>query len=613
MNESESDLVEVIFLPIEKIVRVTKGTSLLKAANKASIFIDTPCGGHGSCRKCKVLIKEVSSSTEIHSSNSKKEWKYQLACQTKIIKNLVVDLQDKFPSSLYASSRQKIAKLNIFSKSKIRVRPNLKKMYLELSPQTLDNQIADLELILSNLKLKINDYNSLSFLKSLPTILRESDYKVTALLLNSEKKLLNVEPGNTVKDLYGVALDIGTTTISAVLVNLNNGEKLAEAITLNKQIAYGWDVISRIGFIMRDKEGITKLHSKVVETINELIENLCIQSNLSPEKIYEITAVGNTTMLHLFLGILPISLGYLPHVPVFRGPLYISAKENKININPYGIIYILPNIAGFVGADTVGLILYTNLHKSDQVKLVIDLGTNGEIILGNKEKIICCSTAAGPAFEGAKIECGMIASSGAIDTVWEEDGYLRISTIDNVLPKGICGSGLIDAVATLLDLGIIDSSGKIIHKNERKHKLNINLKDAHSSLDTRIFLTQDGKIYLTQKDIRELQLAKAAIYSGIKILLNQLQISEDAVSEVLIAGTFGNYINPENIAKIKLIPLNLAKKIKFIGNGALGGAYLSLISLAKRKEIDIILKKAEHLELAALPEFQEVFTDAIAF
>ncbi|MCX5632999.1 MAG: ASKHA domain-containing protein [Phycisphaerae bacterium] len=390
---------------------------------------------------------------------------------------------------------------------------------------------------------------------------------------------------------FGVAVDIGTTTLAASLINLKNAGEIAVMGDVNPQISLGDDVISRIKYSTSHKNGLAELQKAVIRQINALIDKLCRRGGVEKENIYEITIAGNTTMEYLVCGIDPSPLGQLPFEPIYRGANVINASELKIGINPKGIVYIFPVIGGFVGGDISAGMLAMDLLNQPQPALMIDIGTNGEIVLVKDNKIMAASTAAGPAFEGARISCGMRAAIGAIEKVKLENDCVY-NVIGNVKPTGICGSGLIDVAAELLNAGIVDSTGRM---NRPEFVIADNVK-------------------ITQKDIRQIQLAVGAIRAGINIILKQAGIKAGDLKKVFIAGGFGSFIRRNHAQRIGLLPAQIDhNKISFVGNTSLAGAKLALLSIKAREKAESFAKQAKHIELSADSDFQNEFVSAMIF
>lgn len=403
----------------------------------------------------------------------------------------------------------------------------------------------------------------------------------------------------------GVAFDIGTTTIAAYLMNLKTGELIDTLGELNQQVKFGGDVISRCIFSL--KNGVETISSCVNSQADEMINKLLVKNSLSKDDVLLISVVGNTCMHHIFAGINPTTLVEIPYMPKVFDAFEKPAKDFFKNVNKDAKTIFIPVIAGFVGADTVAAMQATGFDKKEKTTLLLDIGTNGEMVLGNKDRRVACSTASGPAFEGAKIVCGMRGSTGAIDHVDFKDGNLLISTIDNAKAKGICGSGLIDIISVLLNEGVIMRSGRFDRKYDGP------LKERITEIDGAKCIKLTDDVFITQKDIREVQLAKGAIAAGIEIMAENLKITYDEINEVLIAGAFGNYMKPESMCCIKLLPPELLSKIVPVGNAAGEGSKMCLLSKEEYENASIIAKKTEFIELASHEKFQELFIAQLDF
>lgn len=602
----------VTFFPDGKTVVVDEGITLAEASDLAGITIDSPCGGNGTCGKCKVVITAGKPETPTEAENdffSEQELKdgYRLACQTLVTCDMDVTVPED-------SRIRAIQILSAGTGQQIRLHPNISKVYIELKEQTLERQIADFTNIKEAIKDKFDIIcTDLKVLRELPNIIRKSKFKITLVL--DGNKLISVEPGDTTKKNYGIAVDIGTTTIVSTVVDLNTGNELSVASALNTQATHGADVVSRINYTTDEENGLEELGDRVIHVIKQISEYACAEAHVNMKDVYEITIVGNTTMTHLFLKIPVRNLAIMPYVGVFSDPVDVKASELGFNFNPEANVYVLPNIAGFVGADTVGVILASALNRSETIKLAIDIGTNGEVALGSKDKLLTCSTAAGPAFEGAMITHGMRGAPGAIERV-ELGDHPIIQVIGGGKPIGICGSGLIDVVAEMLRLEIIDETGRMADADdlEISAELKKYLRRTDEYGPHLVLYEGDGhEVVITQKDIRQVQLAKGAIKAGIEILMRKLSIKLDGVSEVLMAGAFGNYIRKENAIRLGLIPNFPLEKVKFIGNAAAAGAKMALMSKEAREEAIRISTFAEYVELATDPNFQNEFMDAMTF
>ena len=603
----------MIFEPDGKRVRVEAGITILQAVKEAGIIIRSECGGRGVCGKCKVIVKNADAISEISSierkllSQCEIEEGYRLSCQTRIFKDVMIMIP--------LESRVETRKMEVHGvERRVEINPIIRKVYVELKEPTLSDIKPDLERLLEAVEERLGIRGVLEFdfnvLRKLPEILRSSKWNVTAVLWSN--RLIDVEPGDTTNEIFGMAVDIGTSKIVCHLVDLKSGETLAVGSMENPQILYGEDVISRIAYASSSNHNLDSLQKLVVDGINKVFVEVCQKAGVNPDKVYEAVVVGNTAMHHLFLGIQPKYLALSPYTPAFKGSITLMAKNLNINqMNSGGIITTLPLIAGFVGADAVADILATGIHESEDNVLLVDIGTNTEIIVGNKEDMICCSCASGPAFEGVHIKDGMKAVTGAIERIRITRNFeVEYETIGGVKPRGLCGSAVIDVVAEMFKHGIIDCNGKFnlsvsiprLKRTERGFEFVIAWQNE----------TATGReITITQKDIRELQLAKAAIYTGCSILMRKKNLREYDISTLFIAGAFGNYINPENAKIIGLIPDIPTEKIKFVGNTAVMGAKMALISKEVRQTAESLSKLVRYHELAADPDFHSEFINAI--
>lgn len=595
-------------------LQVEDGITLKEVMNDAGINFDFPCGGRGRCGKCLVKITEgVGEPLEAEKKKLSPEQiseGIRFACLTKVHNDLKVD----FLSSKNVQHRILLSSLNRAAK----VEPHFTKRYLEVEKATLTYHRTDWQRIKDGLMAQGKNISvtgtPLAVVQSVPDLLRDNQNKITAVMLNDE--IRGLEAGNTSEKMYGMAFDIGTTTIAGFLMDLYTGEELSVASTLNPQTQFGADVISRIGYANENPDGLANLHRVVTKAINGLIGEAAAKAGISRQDIYAVTVVGNTCMHHLFLGINPRDVALAPYVPVISEKMEVDPELLQLEINPAGKVFVLPNVAGFVGADTIGVLLATELDESEDIKLVVDIGTNGEMALGNKDRILACSTAAGPAFEGAQITCGMRGASGAIDhlTVSED---LEYTVIDDVEPIGICGSALLDAVAVLVESGMLDERGRLKKPEDITHPIGKKLK--HRLIEyngTPAFLLAEAngrQIVVTQKDIRELQLAKGAIAAGIRILMKNYGIDTDEIKEVQLAGAFGNYLNPHSACVIGLIPAELEDRITMVGNAAGAGAKLALLSSSEYERAARAARNVEFIELGSDPAFTSTFARTMMF
>lgn len=590
---------KIYLLPYKKIIFTRKGNILINALIESGIYVESPCGGKGICGKCLVMVlpQEVDEDSLDLNKFSK-----ELACQYVINTDITVNVPENFISD---NRKQLLAKEYTFFSDENRI----KKTFLHIIPQKT-NSASDQEVIERELKkIDIKYPKDLEVLRKLPGTLRKANYDIT--IVSSSDTVIDIEEGNTTECVYGIAFDIGTTTIVGTIMDLRNGMVLASESSDNPQRVYGADVISRISYVQSEKNGLITLYKIIINDINDIINKLAIKCKINKKFIYAVSFLGNTTMMHILLNITPINLAINPYVPVYKFINCFSAKELEININHVAKCIIGPNIAGFVGADTVGAMLATEFIESKKVKLLIDIGTNCEIVLGSKEKgFVTCSAAAGPAFEGAEIKFGMRAVPGTIERVQIADD-VHIKTIGNIPPIGICGSGLIDAVSELLKCKIINSKG-VFQDKSHKRLVKINNEQCFI-LSYKENNDIDEDIIITQKDIRQVQLAKGAILAGIHILQNLLNISDEEISEIQLAGAFGSYIRKESVCNIGMLPKIELNKIIVVGNAAGVGAQKILISNKYYEEAIKIAMKVKYIELSTSIDFTKVFLKCLNF
>ncbi|HHX64317.1 MAG TPA: DUF4445 domain-containing protein [Chloroflexi bacterium] len=611
---------KIRFEPYGVTTEVEAGHTLLDAAVAAGVEIESVCGGRGTCAKCKVIVtRGVSASTALEQRGLTAEELasgYRLACQAVIEGDTEVVVPEE-------SRRSRVNILARGTEGDVPLEPWVMRHTLHVPAATLREQTPDWDNVA---RLLTRDGRpmprpTLRVLRALPGALRAQDGHIT--LVQVDERIIDVMPGAGPARLTGMAFDIGTTTVVGYLVDLETGDPLAVASRLNPQTRYGDDVVSRIDHASRQDGGLQTMQSEIVGAMNQIIAETAGIAGLD-DPVYAITVVGNTTMHHLFLGINPAALAQSPYVPVVTSALCIEAAHLGLAMHPEGAVWVLPNIAGWVGADTVGVLLATDVHRQDEPALVIDIGTNGEMALGSRKRLLTCSTAAGPAFEGAHLSCGMRAADGAIDLVEidrEKDDPVHWHTIGDAVPRGICGSGLVDTVAGLLRAGVIDSTGLIQNGDALRHNGYAALADRIVGEGRhRAFHLVDGErgmggrtIAITQHDVRVLQLAKGAIRAGIEILMQELSVGPDDVKRVYLAGAFGNYIRPESALTIGLIPHFTEAELIPVGNAAGSGARMALISRSARDETVEILSHVEYLELSGRPDFQYQFAEAMMF
>jgi len=607
---------ELTIQPENKKIIVPSNTTLLEAITGAGINITAACGGKSSCGKCRVIIADgnlpLPTDAELSILTEKQlRSGMRLACRAQINSDIVITIPD-------TSRSVEVRILMAGASHQVELAPNVSKHYVELPTQNLTESVSLFDHMCSELNI-CELSTDLNLLQILPNVLHWSN-KITAVICGN--KIIALEQGDTTNRCYGVALDIGTTTIVGALIDLTTGDDIETVSLVNPQSQHGHDVISRINFTIEDKNGLDELQTAVIGAINKILASLTRASNVKPDEIYEVTVVGNSTMFHLLLGIHPRSLGTMPYVPVVSRSVDVNAIDLGIlHVNPKANVHVLPNIAGFVGADSVGAILAANFDKAedDSIRIMADMGTNCEIILRQHDQLFACSAAAGPAFEGAKIKHGMYAGPGAIESVSLNDDC-EYKTIGSVAPKGICGSALVDLGAELLRVGIVDAMGRMLDRNELNDKISPQLQQRiirNENDETLEFViaraANNDPITLTQRDVRELQLAKAAIRTGIEVLLRQAELQLDDIDELCIAGGFGNYINKENAIRLGLIPQLPLERIKFVGNAAFAGAKMALISRDIRERAENVARNTHHLQIADTPDFQTLYMESMIF
>ncbi|WP_206810519.1 ASKHA domain-containing protein [Paradesulfitobacterium ferrireducens] len=611
-------MVEVKFLPSNKTVSVQDGSNILQAAIAAEVQVESTCGGKGTCGKCKVRLQTGEADKGVNLTPAEKKFLtpaeiesgWVLACQHILSEDAVVVLQEQKD----AYDR----KAGFHDSEKIRAHaPGIRKLALDLKEPTVGDQGADWERVVRALPVEDVPF-SRPVAASLPQKLRQGKFKVTAVL--DGVRLLAVEPGDTRDRSYGLAIDIGTTTVVVYLVDLNRGTVIASGAVTNPQNIFGADVIARITHAAGGPQALQELQEKVVGGINGIIAQLTGKCEVSPEEIYQAVVVGNTTMSHLFLGIDPSFLAPAPFIPAFQQAVEIEAGELGLNILATAIVTVLPNVAGYVGSDTVGVMLAGGADRLQGVNLMVDIGTNGEIVLVGKGSILTCSTAAGPAFEGAEIKHGMRAAEGAIERV-HISSDVEVGVIGGTKPRGICGSGLIDALSEMVRVGVVESSGRLAAKEAQLENLpplvRRRLRGSGGGAEFVLVWGEDSAtgedLVISQKDVRELQLAKGAIMAGIRVLLRELGAEVREIDRVFLAGAFGNYIGKQSALGIGLLPLVPLDRIAAIGNAAGDGAKMALLSVAEKERALSLARQARHIELSSDKGFQEEFIDALSF
>jgi len=601
------------FEPAGRKVRVPPHVMLFDAASWNGIAIDSTCGGHGTCRKCKVQILEGTApittlDTRAYTTDELRAG-WRLACRVEV----VTDLHVEVPPLV---TRPKAATVGVGRK--VILRPAVQKRYVELSEPSLSDQATDLERLLASLD-DLELRTELAVLRSLGRALRESDYKVTAVVVDDV--LIDVEPGDTTERLFGVAFDLGTTTVVATLLDLSTGTPVAVASMLNKQQPFGADVITRISAIMMKPDALGEMTRLAHEALDELVGEVCAAGGVERSEIYEVALAGNATMTHIVLGIDPEPLGVAPFIMSTKLLPEVLATEVGVRAHPRARAVVFPAFGAYVGGDILAGLLASGMDRDPRLRLFLDIGTNCELVLGNNDRLLATAAPAGPAFEGAAIRCGMRAAPGAIEVVKLTPDRLELGVIGDVDPIGLCGSGLVDVVAELVELGLIDSSGRFVTDDEAARLAPGNARRLTTLGAERVFVVHwtgdEGdvtrSIYLSQRDVRELQFAKAAIATGWSILLEEAGVKVDEVQQVLLAGSFGSYLSPASAVRLGLVPKLPTLRILSAGNVAGEGAKMALLSMRERAGAMALLEEVEYVELSDRGDFNDRFVDQLAF
>ncbi len=595
---------EVTYLPFDRSTRVPPGTTVFSAAHWIGLPIDSTCGGRGTCGKCKVRV--LDSPTEVTTADHRQLTKdeveagWRLSCQAHVHEDMRVEVPQLL--RVPKAATMGLGRLVILD-------PNVRKVYLELEAPTLEDQRADVVRLRDALTVEGHDMVAeVAVLRSLPAVLRAADFKITAVLAGEH--LVTVEPGDTTGECYGIAFDVGTTTLVGTLMNLRTGMAAAVHSTLNGQAPFGADVISRISHAMNGPDSILELQAAVLRTMNQVTQQLYRDAGVSADRVYEAVVVGNVTMLHLLFGIDPAPIAVMPFTPAFMEPVAVIASEVGLEIHPHGYVQTLPALGAYVGADIVAGVLATGIAREDKLRVFVDVGTNGEIVLGGSQRTLATAAPAGPAFEGSQIKCGMRATDGAIEGVTLSDRIELQIIGGDVKPVGICGSGLVDVVAQMLLGGLLDHSGRMRSRAEVPHHP---LAEQLIEVDgVRAFLLAEG-VYLSQRDVRELQFAKGSIATGIKVLMDILGVTDADIDEIQLGGSFGSYLNPESAKVIGLVPAVDVDRIIAVGNSAGEGAKIALLSYRERQVAFELPTRLEYIELSGRTDFNDTFVEVLKF
>lgn len=556
-------MVTVNFIGENKAIIVDKGTTILEAAKKLDIVIESPCNSEGVCGKCKVQVaneslKNVREYGKHQLSDEEKSQGYVLSCQTKVIGN--VDIK-----AVFKNCNKTLQILNHGQSFDVEVDSLIKKQY-------------------------------------------NGNGKTTII---AGEQILGEEDGDTSTLNFGVVVDIGTTTLVATVVNINTGEELHSVSALNPQSLHAQDVLSRIKYAS-DEKGLDAMYAMITKELNNLIEKAAKHLGIDQQNIYEVIFSGNTCMIHLAANVNPYSLGKYPYTPLLRGGNSLSYDQHLLKISKYGFIYLPPIISSFVGPDITSGVLATRLQDKKQVTLFVDIGTNGEMVLSDHGALTATSTAAGPAFEGMNISYGMRAEKGAVEYFnIEDDGSVEIKTIEEGDPVGICGSGLLDIVGELVVHKVIDKRGRLA--SPENSELKESLKERLVRIDGKIAFEVAKDVYLTQKDIRQVQLAKGAVRAGIEFLMDAKSLKAQDVNEVQIAGSFGFHLRAKSLINIGLLPKEFEGKIDFVGNTSKSGGSAFLLNQKYRDEMEALVKEIEVIELSNGENFDRIFVDCLSF
>ena len=620
---------KITFLPYNISIQVPEGETILRAALEAGVHINASCGGEGVCGKCRIIIEagDVLDGTSERLSQSDMDKGYRIACQS-IVQGDVV-LRIPVESSIDASilnqrkTPRQTAKIKQINLNDLKLQglfvPPVEKKYIELPEPSADDRLPDVSRLVSFLKLDHGERRlavSLPVIRNIPKILRKNGFKVTATLERPvyegrKSHIINIQPGDVTSANFAIAIDIGTTTVYGQLIDLISGNIVAEAGDFNAQISYGEDVISRIVFAEKS-DGLEKLHTVIVKTINGIINKLVIKCRCDIDNISNITLAGNTTMTQLFLKIDPRYIRRSPYVPASTLYPPIKAADLGIELNEHASALVYPAVSSYVGGDIVAGVMGSGIYLTDKLTLFLDIGTNAEIVIGNQEWFACAACSAGPAFEGGGIEFGMRATKGAIEDFSIDPDTLEPMNIciGNVRPKGICGSGLIIMVATLFEHGIINNVGKF-DRNLNTSRIRENEGIYEYVLAWQADTQIDRDIVLTEIDIENLIRAKGAIYSGCMTLLEEIGMSIQDLDQIILAGGFGSYVDLEKAMVIGLLPEMDPSKITYVGNGSLMGAKMSALSNHIRQDVGEVTKKMTNFELSETPSYMDNYVAAL--
>jgi uncharacterized 2Fe-2S/4Fe-4S cluster protein (DUF4445 family) len=616
---------KVKFLPEEKVVNASSDDTLLDVAQRMGVYVSSLCGGDMICGKCRLVVKEGQVFEEQHMLLSREEVRrgYVLACASHPRSDLVVEIpiesRMEGKQIVVDEDAQRFSGLARVDLDKYEFeRATLtEKHYLELSPPSLEDNLSDLSRLFRALRQKVDApvmQTGLKNIRRLPQILRRGDWKVTATLgeRGGTVEVIEIEEGNTSERSYGVSVDVGTTTVVAHLIDLNTSEILATDATYNSQITFGEDVITRLIYAKNEVGGRERLHEAIVGNINMLISNTVSAAGINIQDIMCVICAGNTTMMHFLFDLDSSNIRREPYIPAATHLAPARAIEVGIQINPRGLLYSVPSVSSYVGGDIVSGVLASGIYRTSKLSMLIDVGTNGEIVVGNSDWLMCCSASAGPAFEGGEVKFGMRATHGAIEKVKVLDKGEKVETvvIADEKPRGICGSGLIDVISELRRQGVLDRGAEFAEPGYCS-RLRENSEGPEFVLAYSDETAIDRDIVITQADINNLVRSKAAVYAGASVLIKSMDLSFKDLDQVFIAGGFGNYLDLEGSIAIGLLPDIPLDKVNFIGNSSLSGAKVALLSRAALDEIEKIAQMMTYIDLSSNNQFMEEYSSAL--
>ena len=591
----------ISFLPDGLNSLVVTGTPALEAAAKAGVFLVAPCNGKGTCGKCGIRFEQGAPGPLREDrdffTTGQLDQGWRLACLHRLDQ----------PAIIYATAASP-GKVSFGPSTEgLPLEPAIRKVLLRIGKSR--SGPLTWEEIRESSGAALSEKPTIEVQSSIEKIRFHAGMELTAGIRDG--KVIFLEAGDTRLQNYGLALDIGTTTVAGALLDLVTGQELGQLSALNRQGIYGSDVMSRLTALNEDKSLLPVMQRLVLETANQVLNGLLDQARIDHERVYDIVVAGNSCMHHLFLGIDPLTLAFAPYDARVLSAVELQASELGLRVNREARVYILPNVASFIGGDAVAATLASGIHHSPALRCLADIGTNGEVMLGSSARIIACSTPAGPAFEGMSISCGMLASDGAIDSVAIDEGVV-VHTVSDLPPRGVAGSGLIDACGRLRRTGILAENGRIRSAAE--------VPDLHPDVARHIlpegFLLARGlgnNVVLTQKDVRELQLAKGVIFASIETLKSEMGIANSDIAELCLAGTFGSYLRISSARDIGLVPSLPEDRIRAIGNAALSGVKMCLLSISMRREAEELARRIEHIELPGRADFRDLFMNSMLF